>query len=373
MTREDVARRTVVHHDNVFGQLNYDTLMINKSFKTVLQIALRAPGWQLGNIRSVVNAFRYQGKEFSRAASKGEAPLLTPEMSWMVTTLAVHMAEAAIIGYGMAAMTGDDRLKPTEFADFMFPKISAVTKVMPPGYVKDWAALLHGVHNAPTKFIENFITSKFAGSWGRMAESWRNRDHYGAQVYNPDESAGSNAADIAIHQIPHPMSEKSMRAEAKSGETNPVAHILSAIGYNKVPSWVENTAAITKALTYKGTTEPMTKEEKAHHELIVELSGQFKNNPQKGAESISKAIQEGKLAKKDLVSIKNHVVEPPLERMFKPLKPLEAMEVWKVANPEERKQLSVDMARKMRSLANKSPEERQAAFKKWTEITKGAK
>jgi hypothetical protein len=370
MSMDELAKRTAVHHDNVFGQLNYDSLGIDKNFKTVLQTSLRAPGWQLGNIRSVVNAFRYQGKEFSRAMDKMEAPVLTPEMSWMISTLAVHMAEAGLISYTIAATTGNEDLKPKEFTDWLYPKVSMVTKVMPPGYVKDWASIIHGAQTAPVDFLKRFATSKLAGQWSMLEEWSKNRDYYNTQVYNPNDSLAQQAFDSAKHFVPLPIMVKSAGAEKKAGDTNPAEKILSLLGYNKVPGWVDQSAAISKAVSFTGERYPKTKAEKEHSDLIRKLSGQYMNDPKVAAEDIVQAIKDGQLGKRDLLTIKNHITQPPLERMFKMLSSDQAIDVWKVATPEERKMLTVPMAKKLKGLATKSPEERAHALERWNEIKK---
>ena len=371
ITMDELAKRQAVHHDNVFGQLNYDSLGIDKNFKTVLQLALRAPGWQLGNIRSVVNAFRYQGKEFARSAHTGEAPILTPEMSWMLSTMAVHMAESAVIGYTMAALTGDDRLQPQEFTDLLYPKISAVTKVMPPGYVKDWAAMIHGVQTAPVDFFSKFATSKLAGHWG-MLEEWRkNRDYYGTQVYNPDDSTAEQAVDTVAHFLPKPIAYKSATAETQSGETNPAAKIMSLMGYNKVPKWTQDTAAITKAQSFHAEYAPRTKEEKDHADLIKKLAGQLMNDRAEGEKAINQAQAEGKIGQRDHKKIVDYMKTPPLEKSFKSLNVEQAMSVWQVATPEERKELRPMMNKKIRNTSKDASEDRARIMQRWNKINKG--
>src|ERR1017187_3353783 len=56
MTRAQLARKVVDSVENRFGEMNFDNLFWNRTWKTALQLAFRSVTWKLGTAREITGA-----------------------------------------------------------------------------------------------------------------------------------------------------------------------------------------------------------------------------------------------------------------------------------------------------------------------------
>lgn len=339
LTREEIARRTVASIENRFGEMNWSNFWLDKSWKTALQILFRSYTWQAGTWRGFGTAAKRipeQIKFAAEAVRQGERPPIDQDVTWVVGLVAAHVAEAAMIGYGAAAISGNKDLKPQGWFDYIFPKISLMTRVSIPGYVKEPISLAESIKKDPWHIPASYVESKMSGFIGKIAELRKNKDFYGNQIYDPYGSIGEQMKDVAKHLIVKPFSLTSYMSEREQGGGTGQA-IMGSFGFQKAPSWVgkSKAEALTRSLTRHGE-EGRPKEAAAFSQLKNRVVGLMRENKpvppnlQRQWRSLPEAKQN---------DIYDTAQMTPLQVGFRRLSMDDKFRVWRVATPEERRQL----------------------------------
>ena len=363
VTKEQLERDTVKHIENVFGELNYENLMLPKALKSSLQLVFRAPGWNIGTWRAIPDAFRQGIKEVNRSITKGEKPILPMETAWLLSTVTMHVLEATIIGYAAAKLTGDDSLKPKTWVDYFFPKMSLLTRVTPPGYLKDVFSMGMEMQKAPFFLPLNFLQGKLAGIWGRTAEVIRNKNYYGTQVRDENDNPARQALDIVKHMAPKPIFVKSITEQSSKGDTSPGVAAAAIIGYPKAPAWVDK----SKLAVYLDQHTPrmdtvITAEETDHKRAVLSLANKVKvlQSSGKSLDAViaqaRELIQSGKMTEKDLKAVDKLLTRNPLVDKFQRLGASDAIKAFNdLADDGERGQVLEAYNRKMDRLFEDNP------------------
>jgi hypothetical protein len=339
LTREELARRTVASIENRFGEMNWSNFWLNKSWKTALQILFRSYTWQAGTWRGFGTALKRlpeQVKFAAEAIKRGEAPPVDQDITWVVGLVAAHVAEAALIGYGAAAISGNKELKPQGWFDYIFPRISLMTRVSIPGYVKEPISLAESIKKDPWHIPASYVESKMSGFFERLAELRKNKDYYGDQIYDPYAPVGEEIKDIAKFTTVKPFSLTSYMSEREQGGGAGQA-IMGAFGFQKAPSWVgkSKAEALTQSLSRHGE-EGRPKEAAAFAHLKKQITALVRENKpipldlQRQWRSLPEARQN---------DIYDTAQMTPLQVGFRRLSMDDKFKVWRVATAEERRQL----------------------------------
>lgn len=225
-TEAEIARKTWNSIEDRLGEMNFDNLWWDRTFKTAMQIMFRSVTWKLGNLRAMGGALPEQGMEFVNAFKEGRRPMLAPKMAWLFGLSAV----TAAIGYvTQKAYTGRD---PESIKDLIAPQIDKEDpdqRVVVPTYWKD---AMHLQHSPGT-----YLSSSLSGMFGKVYDAWTNKDFYNYQIYDPSESAAQKAEDIASYVVPKPFSFTSAQKMYESGE--PLSKsALSFMGFLKAPGYI---------------------------------------------------------------------------------------------------------------------------------------
>jgi hypothetical protein len=229
VTRQEIARKTINFIDDRLGEMNFDNLFWNKTFKTAMQFALRSVTWKLGNIRAVWGVIPEQAKEISNAVKENRKPIMMPKFGWLLGLAAMQTVFATVIQHMLAHKDIE------EPKDLVAPQINPDDpdeRVILPTYAKD---LLHQYHD-PVKYV----TSSMAGQLSRVKDIWDNKDFYGYEIYDPHESAGKIASNMLLYVAPKPFSVTSAKAMADKGEPW-TKQIMSFMGLVKAPGYLAHT------------------------------------------------------------------------------------------------------------------------------------
>ncbi len=354
MTRPELARRTWDFVEDRLGEMNFDNLFWDRSFKSAMQVLVRSVTWKLGNIRGFGKAFIEQGKEFKDAYDEGRLPTLAPEMGWALGVIALHATIGATMQY---MMTGK---KPEQLVDYFYPQIdSDGNRLSIPTYARDAFHLWH----KPV----GWVGASASGFISRALELWRNKDFFGVQVYDPEDSYTQNAVDMLVHMTPLPFSVSSMAKMREKGE--PVGkQAMGFAGFTKAPYYIEQSEAQQKAYDLMGEAMPQrarTKEEFARASLVKQYANEYKQAMKKNdrnaegeiTERMSADAKAGKLNYADIDRFVKKVAAEPLASTVGRLDVRDALQVWKVATPPEKRQLAGVMAEKVIGLADRRPDE----------------
>jgi hypothetical protein len=353
VSAETLASRTVDFIEDRFGEMNFDNLFWDRTFKTTMQMLFRSVTWKLGNLRGIGDAIPEQGREVLRAMEAGRTPMLTPKLAWTLGVVATHVAMATVT---MKALTGD---WPDETLDFIFPRSSRRDKearVSMYTYVKEGVSLYHSSKEGRFFIPTEYLRASLAGMWGRIGDVWANRDYYGTEIYSEGDSTAAKVGKSIGHAMPLPFSVSSARKMLDNGEPAWKALVTSAIGANKAPSWIERTEAenLAFALANRGERASQPQDHSDRKRLVGRFAGDIRealaNN--EGLDSVAKEITSrvnaGQLSQNDVKTILARVQKEPMERTFQRLSMSEALRVWEVATPEEKKSLTPALTTKAR-------------------------
>ena len=238
--------------DNRMGQMVYDNLFWNKTFKDLSMAAVRSVGWNLGTGREVGGG----SAEMIGAGGKllrGQAPELTHKMSYVISLPIVTGFYGAIAQY---LMTGEG---PRELKDYFAPRTG---KVFPDGraervqlasYMKDVLAATKGVGlspMAPFKVAGNIgemATHKIHPLFSSLVEMFENEDFYGAAIRDPRDPEGQQIVDTVRYAFEQ-VTPFGLRQLTGTGQMPPKPGFersypeLPLIGITPAPAAIERTA-----------------------------------------------------------------------------------------------------------------------------------
>jgi len=344
VTRPELARTVWDFVENRLGEMNFDNLFWDRTFKTSLQLLIRSVTWKLGNIRAFGRAITEQSVEFASAFAEKRAPRLTQEFAWAWGLVATTAAMAATTMY---LATGE---MPSELIDFVYPKVSKDGKrVSLPTYFRDVFSLAH----SPIQYVAH----SSAGYISRLWEVLQNKNFYGVAIHDPEEGFIGQRVDDLVHMVPLPFAVSSY--ERMKAVEEPIGKALMGFfGFTKAPFYIEQSTAEQKAtalLMEHLPVEPLTKEQYARNQIVKKYSRningliQEKKPLDETIQNITSDVKAGKLHLDDIKRIQRRMREPLEGKMDKlPLK--DAFKVWKVASPEEKARIKGIMVQKITNL-----------------------
>jgi hypothetical protein len=341
--------------------MSFDNLWWNRTFKSGLQLAVRSVTWKLGNIRAYGKAVTGQSSEILSALKEGRVPKLTQEMAWIWGLGAVTAAMASITQY---MFTGKS---PENWKDLVYPQIDqAGGRISLPTYMRDFFHFTH----APTKYV----TSSMAGWFGRFTDILNNKDFYGVQIHDPNENVIMQRVDDLIHMVPLPFSIQSAKRMREEGEA-PSRQIMGFVGGTKAPYWIERTTAEQTASDLKAAHLPVggrSPEDFERGRLVKKYATMYQEASLKGESTneimrnLHTDIAKGTLRMQDLMRFRQRISREPLAQAVMNLPFKDVLQVWNVANTEERKKLFPILSRKFYNL--RTPEDRSLYFTKMRQI-----
>lgn len=174
ITQAEVLRSVARNIDNRFGELNYDTLFFRNTTKDILQVGLRAAGWQIGTVRELGGAMVDVAK-----IPFGKGQGFTPKIQYaigLITTLGVLDATYQYLHIGK---------KPQGIIDLIYPrnglkdKYGGEQRVYLPTYAKDIKSVL----TDPIKTV----TNKLSPEVSEVFDLLRNQNYWGDAIRNPND------------------------------------------------------------------------------------------------------------------------------------------------------------------------------------------
>jgi hypothetical protein len=340
ISRATLAREVWDFVEDRFGEMNFDNVFWNRTFKTAMQILLRSPTWRLGSVRAIGKAFVGQATEVREALGGGQkprVPLLTMPMSWLVGMSILTATFASIIQWMWT------HRHPSQVKDIFFPRYDAKDDRMRfsfPTYGKEYYQL--GTHPA------SYLTAGTGGALGKAAQIAKNRDFYGEKVWNEDDPAYLKALEIMKFAAPRPisyMSGKRVYEESGAGRA-----ALSFLGINKAPAYVTRSAAEQLLDKYQNENAPPGSRPHEQQEHLKARSKAVREMREgKGTSAIGEGLKAGTLNRKDIASIQKSARLGPLQGRFmhSDLSLSQALDVYEAASSDERKQLRSAMAHKI--------------------------
>ncbi len=352
-TREEIARQTWSFVEDRFGELNWDNLYWNRTFKSAMQLAFRSVTWKLGNVRGFGKSGGDTAKFFADAV-RGKAPQITLPMAWAVGMAFVTAIEASIISkvftgqYPWQLASNADELQK----NLTFPRIDKDDESQRVSIPTYWKDLVHARHS-----LVNYIKSSMTGEIGRITDIWDNKDFYGNKVYNEDDPFIKRTKDKFEHLFPVPFNVSSFQASRESGETS-ARSALGFTGFTKAPYYISHTPAEIKAaelargkLPTEGRTKEQAEKSLNEHKALLAIK--------RGDMTVEQAYERGFLDPRRWRENDRRMQQTPLENQLLSLTPEESIKVWEQASDKEKAEVRHMIELKIMHSKSHTPEQKQ--------------
>jgi predicted RNA methylase len=344
LTRAALARQTWRFVEDRFGEMNYDSLFWNRTFKSAMQLMFRSVTWKLGSVSAFGGAMHGQGKEFVDAFKEGRAPQLNPKMAWLFGMLLLTAALGTIL---MKSLTGK---WPTGYTDLVFPQIDAKDdkiRVSLPTYFKDLVHLIH----SPT----SYVTSSMSGWIGRVADLRRNRDYYGVQIHDNDDPVVKQALAIGKYasQTLLPFSIRGYK-NLSAQDVGTLRKAISLMGVQPAPRFIGQSPAERASASYwqnqrsEAGIKPGQMETKLEKREIV---SQLEHGH---APNIAAALAKGAIRPQDVKALYQRAQMGTLASQVLHMPLEDAEKIYQRANLKERTALEGIMAKKRANAATRN-------------------
>ena len=351
LTRPRLARQAWDRTENLFGELNFDNLFWNRTFKTGLQAAFRSVTWQLGNVRSLGNAATGQLREiadFAKDATSGKMPAgqrvplprLDPNAGWFLGMTITTAALGAVI---QKTMTGT---YPQDWKDFLFPKVGGVDKRGKPNRISlpTYFRTDYGIVTNPGQTARGALSS----TTSRTADVATNKDWRGQQIADPTASALERSGARARYLIPMPFSIANYQ-RAKDQTGSGLHGLRGAFGFNNAPYDLDTTPAerMAREIVTQKIGAMTTPEQAASSQLRGRLTAEGRNQDDQFKQDLRDAIRGGAVSQRQASNIAANAKTPYLSGMVSHLGIEDTLRVWDVASPQERTTLKPMLLQKV--------------------------
>jgi len=324
--------------DNTMGQLIYDNLFWNKYLKDVAMLSVRSVGWTLGSVREVAGAFvdipttKTRLEEGDKLFSIRQAQVL----GWIVTYTMI----GAVLTY---LMTGKAPKTPK---DYFFPKTGKLNtdgseqRLNLPTYSKDaYAWKERPLHTAKAKMHP---------LWGLGMDLAQNKDFFNVQIRNPKDPIHQQMIDAGkyIYETSLPLSIKNYKRMNKS--SGGIGNVFVSItGVSTAPSYINRSVA--QKLMYRYIIEKIPNVTKTHEEFEVsQYRSNFINKLRRG-DPVDREEAVKILGHKRYVSAVKTSKETSFANSFKRLSLEQALNVYAIATPKEKKESSHVLFKKFKN------------------------
>jgi len=360
ITRGQLARQTWASIEDRFGELNWDNLYWNRTFKTAMQLAFRSVTWKLGNIRAFGKAIRDTGAELGvNWWKEGRAPRMTQSMGWLLGMSVITALQASIISLITTGKFPWQKAKDTGelMRNLTFPQIDAADpsqRVSIPTYWKD---LVHAGHS-PVDYVKSSMT----GEIGRLMDVWNNRDFYGVEVYNPDDPLYKRSLDVAGHLIPQPFGLSSNIAARRTGASG-LRALAGYAGFTKAPYYMSYSPAELKLAEYIRNHQPIGS--KTHEVFQRGVNERIAVDAIRRKEmTMSEAVHQGLvLPRRREEVLKRARLSHLVYGLSSPeISPKEAVKVYELSTPVERKEIKTLVRNKIENSHVLTGKEKRALY-----------
>jgi hypothetical protein len=370
-TREEVARRTVDRIENTFGEMNFDNLFWNKTFKTSMQMLYRSASWRLGTLRLLKDAVKNQAGNILEGVKEGELPRLDPNFGYLAAETLVVGGLSAVIMKSLANKT------PQNLTDLLHPQTGDKDSKGKPVRVNVPAYMSRDIPNilSEPSGIFKYATGGNSVLMQRALESWNNKDFSGAWVANPNDPTYKQFAAKVIHLLPSLMIMNTMdRLDAEGASKD--RKLLALAGFSPAAKSVDMSAAELQAqarLVAHMGGEARDPQSIAKAQTLNRLTAAFQNKRPAG-EIFREGIKNGTLSPDDLGKIATKMTTPLVVQLTQnPKMNIEdVLGVYRLATPQEKNLLRPVILSKLSGLEKIPQERRGQVWQQVREVFQGA-
>lgn len=336
-----IAQKAWDSVDNRMGQLVYDNLFWNRTFKDLLMASVRSVGWNLGTIREVGGGIGDLGQ--LGKGPKGRGANLSYRTAYLAALPIIAGTLGAIYQY---LRTGKG---PQELKDYYFPRTGAMdengdpVRVSIPSYMKD---LYHYTQHPVTT-----VTNKLSPLIGMTVQMLNNKDYFGVKIHNEDDPLVRQMADEAEYILKQMIPFGIRNAQRNMQNNKQLRDIVEPfIGITPAPYDINQTKAETLAHRISAQKMPIggrTKEDADRSKLLRDFSKRLKLNDPTVRTDMFQAIRDRQVTPLQIAKINRESHLTPLQRQVHSFSAAEIKKVYDIATPEEKKQIENMMKAKI--------------------------
>lgn len=278
--------------DNRLGEMVYDNVFWNRTFKDANHLAVRAVGWNLGTIREIGGAPIDALKAVDKLAREGK--ITADDIGHKIPYVVAMTMTTAMLGATINYMfTGQG---PQELKDYFFPRTGGMTshgtpqRLSLPSYVKD----VYEYSQRPGTTIANKLNPIFSV----LSDIWRNEDYFGNPISEPEASGltqfGQRAAFAAREATPFSIQGRShIEGSDTEGVSGAIKRTLPFIGVTPAPGYVTSPDQLERRERYEA-------EDKYSRELRYKLNRAMATHDQDAIKSLTDQYTQSRRRVKEL-------------------------------------------------------------------------
>lgn len=348
--------------DNRFGALTHDNLFWDRTVKGVFQTIVGRPGWNIGNVRMLVQGMANAPKLLKGDMTYETANLLQSAIGTAITgSLAYHLTN----GLKPTASTLS-HLAHNPLDMIAIPNNSNIdqnghpTRFLLPDLTSTYVQLGHDPVNAATNAINP--AAKLAYEWAR------NSDYRGVQVRSDKTPYGAinpfnlqNDKDFANHFLGYatPISAQNFSKYRDKGKSIGAAALLAGMaGTRPAPRWMTQTPAENMADDINNAQSgqnAITREEFNRRQAKGKLKQLYMQGDKKDfLAQGQQMIKDGLLSTAELQSIATKNQTTDIGSRVTNMSLSDIMRVYQKGNPDEKKALALKLKEKLDKAQNSS-------------------
>jgi hypothetical protein len=329
--------------DNRMGQLVYDNLFWNKTFKDLAMVGTRSLGWNIGTVRELGGGIRDIGQAAADLSDTGNATLTHKAAYVMALPIMTAMVGAAY----QYLRTGTG---PQELKDYFYPQTGEVDadgnpeRVQMPSYMKDVVAY----QQHPVETVGHKV-HPFAAM---MLDMLQNEDYYGDQIRNPNDPLVTQVQQEGEYLAKSilPFSIQNLTETSQRGDQSTATKAGAFFGVTPAPRTAVRTEAQNKMADYlatrrmTGSTPEDAEARNNRAEILAGLRGA------KGVDlqaAVSRAIEHEQLTPRNVIDLLRRAGSTPAQEKFKRLTLPQALDVFRVSTPAEKRKFVDALVKKM--------------------------
>lgn len=337
-----IAQRAWNSVDNRMGQMVYDNLFWNRSFKDLLMASVRSVGWNLGTVREVGGG-AVDTVKFIKNLATGKKDEFSYRMAYLFALTFLTGMVGSMYQY---LRTGKG---PKDAKDLFFPQTGGLDnggdpqRVSLPTYMKD----LYHYSVAPGKTVMNKLHPLLA----MMAQMYGNKDFYGVKIRNEDDPLIKQILSEATYLAKQmePFGLRNMQNNIGSGNKSMLDVIQPWIGITPAPYDINQTDAekiAHRISAGKVAIGGRTQAEADRSKLLQVLSREFAQDDPNAKNDLMEAYRTGKISYKQMEHVVVSAKMPPLLKQVRSFTYDELKAVYDKGTPEEKALLEQTLQRK---------------------------
>jgi hypothetical protein len=312
--------------DNRLGQLVYDNLFWDKTFKDLAMVSTRSVGWNVGTIREIGGGIMDTGKQLNSLRKGGKAEL-THRMAY-IAALPITVGMAGAVTQYLYTGTGPESTK-----DYFSPRTGTYdvdgnpNRVQLPSYMKD----VNAYESHPWQTIKH----KLNPGIGSIAAMLNNEDFYGDNIRNESDPYTKQMLDNVRYLAKEtlPLGVRNWQESEKRDATwkEKAAGFVGVTAANRGTTRSPAQNLMNELLPKQGARSPDMKQAQTDRGDILRQMREGKD----AGDEINAAVSRGNVTARQLRRIQQRSGTLPMIENFKRLSLEDAMRVYDAGDARE--------------------------------------